>query len=38
LNSRTFLNPPPVPERDLRNYRENPWVLDDVKVETPTEA
>jgi hypothetical protein len=31
-DGRTLLNPPIVPERDLRNYRENPWVLDEVAV------
>jgi DNA invertase Pin-like site-specific DNA recombinase len=28
----TLLNSPIVPERDLRNYRENPWIPDDVAV------
>jgi DNA invertase Pin-like site-specific DNA recombinase len=31
-DGRTLLNPPIVPERDLRNYRENPWKLDEVAV------
>jgi hypothetical protein len=29
---RTLVNLPIVPERDLRNYRENPWTLDEVAV------
>jgi hypothetical protein len=31
-DGRTLLNPPIVPERDLRNYREHPWKLEDMKV------
>jgi DNA invertase Pin-like site-specific DNA recombinase len=29
-DGRTLLNPPIIPKRDLRNYRENPWKLDEV--------
>jgi hypothetical protein len=31
-DGRTLLNPPIVSKRDLRNYRENPWKLAEVKV------
>jgi DNA invertase Pin-like site-specific DNA recombinase len=30
-DGRTLLNPPIAPERDLRNYREHPWKLDEVE-------
>jgi DNA invertase Pin-like site-specific DNA recombinase len=32
-DGRTLKNPPMVPERDLRNYRENPWIPDDVAAD-----
>jgi hypothetical protein len=31
-DGRTLKNIPMAPERDLRNYRENPWILDEVAV------
>jgi hypothetical protein len=35
-DGRTLLNPAMVPERDLRNYREHPWELDEVTLEKVT--